>query len=794
MSAPTHPGADAPSATPAAPRPGVLRWAADLAMGARFAVTGGREGWVRTALTTLGVGLGVVLLLAAGSVPSALQARDDRKDARAIPGTGEPVKRGPDTLLIRNTNTVFRDKSITAVHLWPEGDRAAPPPGLSALPKPGEMAASPALKRLLDDPGNQVLRKRFPEEVTATIGDTGLVGPQELFYYAGGLPGDEPSDPEVNRIDHWGDGLQREPTPPALVLLIIIGCVVLLLPVAVFIATAVRFGGDRRDRRLAALRLVGADRGMTRRIAAGEALCGSLLGLAAGTGLFLGLRPLVGGMELWEVSVFPSDLVPSAPLAALIALAVPLTAVVITLFTMRQVTVEPLGVVRHSRLRRRRLWWRLALPAGGLCLLLPMLGTFGGRDDRETIQVAAGAVLLLIGTTALLPWVVEAVVARLRGGPVAWQLATRRLQLASGTAARAVSGITVAVAGAIAIQMLFSYLQTENVKDTGQDTSSFQYTVYKSVHSDKQAARVHDAYRRTKGVQQALSLVETAVAAPTPKTPDDPATESLFIADCGTLRKVARLPSCADGDVFISRPQDVEPGSFIAAGRGIDLNAWHDREQPRSRLWTIPRGARTVETRPETDVLSRSGVLVTPGALSVSRLPNPEQTISVRLDPGTKDAVEYVRNTDTALDASGYQIAETEENSRFSTIRRGLFIGAVATLLLIGASMVVSTLEQLRERRKLLSVLVAYGTRRSTLSWSVLWQTAVPVVLGLAVSVAGGLTLGAVLLKMIDRPVTVDWASLATMTGFGGAVILLVTLVSLPPLWRLMRPEGLRHE
>lgn len=32
------------------------------------------------------------------------------------------------------------------------------------------------------------------------------------------------------------------------------------------------------------------------------------------------------------------------------------------------------------------------------------------------------------------------------------------------------------------------------------------------------------------------------------------------------------------------------------------------------------------------------------------------------------------------------------------------------------------------------------------------------------------------------------------MVGAGGALIALVTLLSLPPLWRLMRPEGLRTE
>ncbi len=57
-----------------------------------------------------------------------------------------------------------------------------------------------------------------------------------------------------------------------------------------------------------------------------------------------------------------------------------------------------------------------------------------------------------------------------------------------------------------------------------------------------------------------------------------------------------------------------------------------------------------------------------------------------------------------------------------------------------------------------------------------------------------GLTLGAVLLKMTDTKVTVDWLSVLAMTGIGSAVVLVVTLLSVPPLLRLMRPDGLRTE
>lgn len=75
-----------------------------------------------------------------------------------------------------------------------------------------------------------------------------------------------------------------------------------------------------------------------------------------------------------------------------------------------------------------------------------------------------------------------------------------------------------------------------------------------------------------------------------------------------------------------------------------------------------------------------------------------------------------------------------------------------------------------------------------------LWQTAIPIALGLLLASIVGLTLGTVLLKMTSTPVGVDWASVLSMTGIGAGVVVLVTLLSLPPLIRLMRPDGLRTE
>ncbi|MEU2063033.1 FtsX-like permease family protein [Streptomyces sp. NPDC013455] len=779
----------------------VGRWSRDLGMGVRFAVTGGREGWVRMVLTAVGVGLGVALLLLTTAIPNALAVRHDRDQARLDYTYGPNRPKAADTLVISDADTTFHGSEVRGRLVQPEGPRAPLAPGLSAYPAPGDMVVSPALKELLGSADGRLLRERLPYRITGTIGERGLIGSHELAYYAG-------AENLAARINGWQTARITEfgpprPTPasrldPVLLLLVLVVFVVLLMPVAVFIAAAVRFGGERRDRRLAALRLVGSDSRMTRRIAAGEALAGSLLGLVFGAVFFLLGRQLAGSVEVMGVSVFPSYLDPTPALAALVAVAVPAAAVLVTLFALRGVVIEPLGVVRTARPRRRRLWWRLLLPLGGLALLVPMVGQGPSNGYFNEYLVIGGVLLLLVGVTALLPWIVEAVVARLGRGGVAWQLAVRRLQLSSGSAARMVNGIAVAVAGAIAMQMLFAGVQGDYTKATGQDTTRAQIQVNLSRGVD--FTRAAAEFGATEGVRKALALGSADVGDRSWRGEGPTASTGVTVGDCAALRQVARLPSCHDGDVFVATGSDsvsdadtvklAEPGRRLY----LDLNFGFD-QRPES-VWTVPGGLRKVRSVTSPNGNRIGGFLLTPAAAPGRGSVAFSGAVYVSTDDAVPDVHEYVRNTAAAVDplANVMVWSSTEQSRKFTSIRTGTLVGALCVLALIGLSLLVSQLEQLRERRKLLSALVAFGTRRRTLSMSVLWQTAIPVALGLLLASVVGLTLGTVLLKMVGTRVSVDWASVLSMTGAGAAVVLAVTLLSLPPLIRLMRPEGLRTE
>ncbi|MFF3299610.1 ABC transporter permease [Streptomyces sp. NPDC002908] len=778
-----------------------MTWLRDLGLGIRFAAGGGREGWARTALTAVGVGLGVALLLAAASVPHLLTERSARDQAReeVSASRNADVPKTDSTVLRINAATEYRGIGVGGFLMRAEGAHPVVPPGVDAFPGPGEMAASPALRDLLASPEGTLLKERLPYRVTSTIADPGLRSPHELYFYVGS----DSLTPATggHRLAGYGDDTPAEPLTPVLVVLVILICVVLLSPVAIFIATAVRFGGDRRDRRLAALRLVGTDIRTTRRIAAGEALFGSLLGLLTGLVFFLVGRRFIGHIELWNHSAFPSDLTPALWQAALIAVAVPLSAVLVTLVAMRSVAVEPLGVMRHTGRRRRRLWWRLLVPALGLAVL----GLTGKVEEDASVDpypIAAGAVLVLFGLALLLPWLIEAGVSRLRGGAPAWQLAVRRLQLNSGAASRAVSGITVAVAGAVALQMLFAAVGDEFESMTGQDPSRAQFHTFSEKVTGDAAARTIEEFRATEGVERVIGTVETYVTKPgTYKEDEVTPTTSLTIGDCATLKELAEIRSCAEGDSFVVHPRgDKEMSDWVdetaRKGEQIELNASLDwLPGAKSVLWTLPADTPTVTASRDPIGEEHWGIMATVGAIDPRTLPSAQTIAQIKVDEGVEDVSEYVRNTAARIDP-GMRVttlASTERDLRYASVQTGLRFGAVATLLLIASSMLISQLEQLRERKRLLSVLVAFGTRRVTLCWSVLWQTAVPVTAGLLVAIAGGLGLGAVMTWMLDKTVTQWWLFLP-MAGAGGALIVLVTLLSLPLLWRLMRPDGLRTE
>jgi hypothetical protein len=745
---------------------GPRRWLFELGLGARMSVAGGRAGWFRLGLIAIGVGLGVAVLLGAATVPAAIAASNARTDARAFDRFEQVVPKSESTLLTSHIGTTYGEHAFSGEMLQAEGSRPPLPPGVSRFPGPGEMVVSPALDRLMREPANALLRERWDAEVVDVIGDEGLSGPAELFFYLGT---DKLVEGENGtRIPGFGSGSVEEDLVPIFVLLTLVGMVVLLIPVMVFMASAVRFGDQSRDRRLAALRLVGADAAMTRRIAAGETLAGAVLGLLAGGLLWVGEILLANRYGTGGLSFYLSDMRPVPLLVAAIVVGVPVVAVLVTLSAMRRVVVEPLGVTRMSVEIRRRLWWRLILPAVGLVLLWPLYQGIDGQSGNYEFQVVAGMAFLLVGISLLLPWLVEAVVRRLGGGSPAWELAVRRLQFDSGTAIRSVSGIAVSVAGVLAMQGIVSGI--ESLYNKGGTASSVRYETEILPGSDLPERTWTAALDDTPGVleYQTLKIVRSG----------DEAT--IRIGSCQLLQQLATVGTCRDGDVFAL--DGAAPGTTYTLGES-------------GTSWTSPATTRVVDSL--SDVPSSGAtVLATPAAMEGVTLRPDNTYFYVAVDRGDPQAIEHLRNTAVGLDLQAYLYSYTNSTVRdvLAGMRNALLVGSIALLFLIGASMIVNVAEQLRERRKVLAVLVAFGTRRRTLSGSVLYQVAIPVALGMTLAITVGTVLASILMVAVDAPLTVDWFGIGATSGIAALVVLGSTAAGLPALWRLTRPGNLRSE
>jgi hypothetical protein len=225
----------------------------------------------------------------------------------------------------------------------------------------------------------------------------------------------------------------------------------------------------------------------------------------------------------------------------------------------------------------------------------------------------------------------------------------------------------------------------------------------------------------------------------------------------------------------------------------------------RVRLTSVQARTLVVEMTAPTGARAHQGLTALRGVPGVARVSGgsiehlPRVTLvaaTVVLRAGDAGAVASVRDRAASLDRLAQVVAASggAEAHTLSDLRRALFAGAVVVLLMIGASLLVAAGEGLRERRRALAVLAAFGTRRATIAWSMFWQAAIPVAGGLLLAVAVGIALGAMLSAVVDLSPHFDWGAIGLMLAAGAAVIVMVTALTLPTLTKMMRPEALRVE
>jgi hypothetical protein len=777
--------------------------AGDLWFGVRLAAAGAR---LRTTLTAVGIGLAFAVLLLAASVPHAIKSEGQRSDARAY---GDHLEHDPPrsdrTALVAPTRSSWLGRPVAGTLLQPDGDHPPVPPGLLRVPASGEIVVSPALARLLRTPDAALLRERIGGRIVGEIGAAGLRGPQELYWYGG----------TTTLTAATGDGLGGTTrieafAPPHryassidestfLSLIVLMGSIALLFPIAILVATAARFGSARRDRRLAALRLLGSCSQRTAWIAAGESLAGAMLGVILGTGLFVVGRLVIARTSLFDFSLYAADLIPNVWLSALITVAVLVVTVGASLLALRRVAIEPLSVVRRSASTTpRKLWWRPLPFVAGFALLSEYL--FGAPINvfDHQVRIGVGAALVLSSIAALLPWAIEATVRRIAPWSAASQLAIRGLQHDASGGARIVGGIAVAIAGAVTLQTLLTMDQRSAQRAPGEPPK-ISASVAATGRGDLGALeQLRSAVRSTRGVQRS-SVTASGRLRPTGRR--SYAESVLTIGTCADLAAQAAIGACDDASSMYRSLPRVVPAGWPQAIAVPDAGSTA-KVLPEGRfegmMLQIPSTARTVPATASITGAPNTGILTTVGALRAQHGNRPmwQLEASVWLDPHDPLARERLTNAVLRVDPQAWVNDASEINGTdvLSTLKRALLAGAAVLLLLTGASLLVTTLEQLVEQRRTLATLAANGTPRSVLRRALWLRTLIPTAVGVVLAIGVGLALGGWLTAMQHQPVRFDPLGAATVSAMAFVMVAAITGLALPLLRRVSAPSAMRTE
>ncbi|MCM6775363.1 hypothetical protein NDR87_16205 [Nocardia sp. CDC159] len=773
----------------------------DLLLGLRLAFAGRGSGavWSRLGLTTIGLGLATAVLLGAVSVAhaySAQRAREVAKYPDVDPRAGvAPLFQSQMPEDIR----VIHGTEVRVYRIAAAGSNAPVPPGLSRLPAPGELVVSPAVARAFASSRGAAFRAHIPGTVIGEIGRAGLVETDSFEVYAGAPLAELAAEPGVMPIYGFGLPIDDSQWTFQVRAVLAVAAAALLASLLIFVIAAARMGAVQRDRRLAALRLLGLEAHRVRRVAAGEALIGAVAGLILGAGLFLAYRPAIADIRVHGTGLSEVDLIP--PLAAVgpIALLIPVLAVAATIFGLRRTAIEPLGVVRQSEPMRRRTWWRFAILGAGVVLMLSTLRQETTPNPAlALLTLFGGSVLLLAGVAALLPWLVERLVRRGGGGAPSWQLAVRRLQLDSGTPSRVVSGLVVVLAGAILVHVVAS-VDRSGKPDTRPVTTAPAAVV---VRTDGTSA--DEVVRR-------LAIPEVTAVHAVRSTFVGPATDSIgrgmsaLIGDCAALAVRVAIGHCADGDVFMidpPTPQDSfgRPWSIRSAaevGVSGDLRFGTTEETSKGGpIWTLPSGVRHIPAKQAARHLD-STLLITPGALH--GIDPRARQVSVYVNgPGAVDALaDRVATALTPLTRRAAVLPSEYDSRPHSPTYRvhGVILAVSLLMLLVAAgSLLLHAVEQIGAQRRALAALTAAGVPLSVLARVFLWQNAIPLLLGIALAVATAIGLAIPTMRLADSLVALDPGLIGVLVAAAILACVVVTALTVPLLREATRLEALRTE
>ncbi len=757
-----------------------------IRFGLRLTFRGGKESLTRLIVMALAVALGVAMLLGTIATINALGKQNSRgawlasssypaPHARSAVSDSSSSKNGSLWWLV--TTDQFKNQLIVRVDVASGGAHSLVPPGIPHLPGPGQFYASPALARLLRSTPANELADRFPGTDLGTIGSSALPSLNDLIIVMGDSAQGLAKVPGVERITSFstssGSGGPDTLGTAGLQILLAILSLVLLFPVLVFVGTATRLSAARREQRFAAMRLAGATLRQVAVIAAVEAVVASLIGVAIGFVVFFVVEPALVHVPFAGQPLESGDLSIGLIDVLIVAIGVPLAAALVARAALRRVQISPLGVTRRATPAPPRSWRVIPLLAG-----VAELAYFAivGRPASANGQIQAsllGFFLIMVGLVLAGPWLTMtgAKLMATRTSRVAPMLAGRRLSDNPRGAYRAISGLILAVfvtsvsVGVISTMLTDHGSTSSSTPASKTVTDQFDFSLNSSVRSVPSS--VVSSLRDTPGVT-GVTLVYVA--------PPDIHTDGIVpninglggdlqdgLVSCLELDHTPALGRCQSGATYAELGDDI---AFMPVTKSVTIAA--------ATTW--------------------------PSATITGDLKGlPVQLVAV----ATNGSASAIARAETILDRAFPFVGSTglfgEINlgtaQLLSELNTASEVVILASLLIAGCSLAVTSVAGLSERKRPFSLLRLAGVPLGVLRQVVALETAAPLIaIAIASAIIGLFASDLFLRSQLDltlRPPGVAYFVIV----IGGLVGALGVIGStLPLLNRITRLENTRME
>jgi hypothetical protein len=780
--------------------------------GLRLTLRGGREGLVRLIVTAVAVAIGVTILLAVLADFNAFRTANGRPcwECTAGPSATAAAQAAPAARaeLWNYGDDVYAGQTIERLSVAALGPGAPVPPGISALPRPGQFYASPALAALLRRVPRDELGDRFPGTLAGIIGEQALSGPAELVSYVGRTPAQLAALPQTVRVTRIATSSGRQIWSPYFRDAFGVAALAFLFPILILIGTGTRLAATRLEERYAALRLVGATTRQVGVVAAVDAFLTALLGVVAGIAVFALLRPVVAGTAVTSARYFPDLVTLTALDYAAVLLAIPAASAIAALLSLRRVRISPLGVTRRVTPPAPPLWRAVPLAAG---IIVFAAGVALTTSKKLSPLALLGLIVIMAGLIMAGPWL-TARAARLLGRPLAGAsslLAARRLADNPRAAFRAVRGLVLAV--------FLGTLTAGLLPAVNATTATTSAAALRNVLLDQfiYAPVCGNDVNCTGGA----GGVPFDPSEPGPGTSPASLTPSQRVGLLGLppqagatlLAQLRAIPGAATYPVY-SPSRDADPGTQGPGGQGQDpgngimtcasLRQLRVLGQCAPGLTAVAAATDSMYGDNPSDTTAPFVNQSSPAApAGYARLSLQAVLVKVA-SPAVLERVRTVLATRTPLSESGtaprtFGEAVQARVAVGDTVERLIYIAVALTLLVAGCSLAVAAGGGLVERKRPFALLRVAGTPAAALYRVVLLETVLP--LAVATVVAAGVAWGVAVLTVgrlarPGTPVPVPGHAYFALMGTGLAVSLAVILATLPLLGRMTGPASARFE